>query len=342
MPALLLSVIRFVRLRLSGHQAVAIENAALRLQLAAFRRKRKRPVLTWFDRLFWVGLSGVWRNWRCPLLYVQADTVVRWQRERFRKFWARLSRVNRRHRGRRATAVEIRRLIEEMVESNPLWRAPRLHGELKMLGIEISERTVSRILRKLPQPPSQTWKTFLRNHIGQMVSIDFFTVPTVTMRVLFVFLVLEHRRRQVLHFNVTEHPTADWTSQQIVEAFADRDAPRYLIRDRDSIYGSEVRLRIASLGIEEVLAAPRSPWQNPYVERLIGSIRRDCLNHFVILNARHLKRILASYFVYYHGSRTHLGLDKQCPIPRQVSSIGRIITIPQLGGLHHRYERVAA
>ena len=342
MPALLLSVIRFVRLLLSGHQAVAIENAALRLQLAAFRRKRKQPVLTWFDRLFWVGLSGVWRNWRCPLLYVQADTVVRWQRERFRKFWARLSRVNRRHRGRRATAVEVRRLIEGMVESNPLWRAPRLHGELKMLGIEISERTVSRILRKLPRPPSQTWKTFLRNHIGQMVSIDFFTVPTVTMRVLFVFLVLEHRRRQVLHFNVTEHPTADWTSQQIVEAFADRDAPRYLIRDRDSIYGSEVRLRIASLGIEEVLAAPRSPWQNPYVERLIGSIRRDCLNHFVILNARHLKRILASYFVYYHGSRTHLGLDKQCPIPRQVSSIGRIITIPQLGGLHHRYERVAA
>jgi putative transposase len=342
MPALLLSVIRFVRLLLSGHQAVAIENAALRLQLAAFRRKRKRPVLTWFDRLFWVGLSGVWRNWRCPLLYVQADTVVRWQRERFRKFWARLSRVNRRHRGRRATAVEIRRLIEGMVESNPLWRAPRLHGELKMLGIEISERTVSRILRKLPRPPSQTWKTFLRNHIGQMVSIDFFTVPTVTMRVLFVFLVLEHRRRQVLHFNVTEHPTADWTSQQIVEAFADRDAPRYLIRDRDSIYGSEVRLRIASLGIEEVLTAPRSPWQNPYVERLIGSIRRDCLNHFVILNARHLKRILASYFVYYHGSRTHLGLDKQCPIPRQVSSIGRIIAISQLGGLHHRYERVAA
>jgi transposase InsO family protein len=342
MPALLLSVIRFVRLLLSGHQAVAIENAALRLQLAAFRRKRKRPVLTWFDRLFWVSLSGVWRNWRCPLLYVQADTVVRWQRERFRKFWARLSRVNRRHRGRRATAVEVRRLIEGMVESNPLWRAPRLHGELKMLGIEISERTVSRILRKLPRPPSQTWKTFLRNHIGQMVSVDFFTVPTVTMRVLFVFLVLEHRRRQVLHFNVTEHPTADWTSQQIVEAFADRDAPRYLIRDRDSIYGSKVRLRIASLGIEEVLAAPRSPWQNPYVERLIGSIRRDCLNHFVILNAKHLKRILASYFVYYHGSRTHLGLDKQCPIPRQVSSIGRIITIPQLGGLHHRYERVAA
>ena len=342
MPALVLSVIRLVRPLLSGHQAVAIENAALRLQLAAFRQKRKRPVLTWFDRLFWVGLSGVWRNWRCPLLYVQADTVVRWQGERFRKFWARLSRVNRRHRGRHATAVEIRRLIEGMVESNPLWRAPRIHGELKMLGIEISERTVSRILRTLRRPPTQTWKTFLHNHVGQLVSIDFFTVPTVTMRVLFVFIVLEHRRREVLHFNVTEHPTAAWTAQQIVEAFADRDAPRYLIRDRDSVYGNEVRLRIASLHIEELLTAPQSPWQNPYVERLIGSIRRDCLNHFVILNARHLKSTLASYFAYYHGSRTHLGLDKQCPFPRQVSSVGRIIEIPQLGGLHHRYERVAA
>jgi putative transposase len=261
MPALLLSVIRFVRLLLSGHQAVAIENAALRLQLAAFRRKRKRPVLTSFDRLFWVGLSRVWRTWRGPLFYVQADTVVRWHRERFRKFWAHLSKVNRRRCGRPATAIEIRRFIERMVAANPLWRAPRLHGELKMLGMRISERTVSRILRTLRRPPTQTWKTFLHNHIGQLVSIDFFAVPTITMRVLFVFVVLEHRRRQVLHFNVTEHPTAAWTSQQIVEAFADRDTPRYLIRDRDNIYGDEVRLRIASMGIEEILTAPQSPWQ---------------------------------------------------------------------------------
>jgi putative transposase len=327
---------------MSGNGAVAMENTALRLQLAAFQRKRKRPALTSFDRLLWVGLSLIWNGWRAALVYVQPDTVIRWQRERFRKFWARLSRVNRGRRGRPATAVEIRRLIERMVAANPLWRAPRIHGELTMLGIEISERTVSRILRTLRRPPSQTWKTFLHNHLGQLVSIDFFTVPTVTMKVMFVFIVLEHRRREVLHFNVTEHPTAAWTSQQIVEAFADRDAPRYLIRDRDGVYGNEVRLRIASLHMEEVLTAPQSPWQNPYAERLIGSIRRDCLNHFVILNARHLKRTLASYFAYYHGSRTHLGLDKQCPFPRQVSSIGRIIEIPHLGGLHHRYERIAA
>jgi transposase len=176
---------------MSGHGAIAMENAALRLQRAAFQRKRKRPVLTSFDRLFWVGLSLTWNGWRAALAYVQPDTVVRWQRERFRKFWARLSRVNRRLRGRPATAVQIRRLIEGMVAANPLWRAPRIHGELKMLGIEISERTVSRILRTLRRPPTQTWKTFLHNHVGQLVSIDFFTVPTVTRKVLFVFIVLE-------------------------------------------------------------------------------------------------------------------------------------------------------
>jgi len=342
MPTLVLFLFRFARLLFSGHAAVAIENAALRLQLAAFQRKRKRPVLTPLDRLFWVALSLLWSGWRAPLVYVRADTVVRWQRERFRRFWARLSKVNRRRRGRPATATEIRHLIERMAKANPLWRAPRIHGELKMLGIEISERTVSRILRKLPRPPSQTWKTFLHNHLGQMVSIDFFTVPTIAMKVLFVFIVLEHRRRQVLYFNVTEHPTAAWTSQQIVEAFGEHETPRYLLRDRDGVYGNDVRLRIASLHIEEVLTAPQSPWQNPYAERLIGSIRRDCLNHFVILNARHLRRTLGSYFDYYHGSRTHLGLDKQCPFPRPVSSIGKIVEIPQLDGLHHRYERIAA
>jgi putative transposase len=197
------------------------------------------------------------------------------------------------------------------------------------------DRSISNTL--LQCPPSRE-----SNFSGAQVSIDFFTVPTVSMRVLFVFFVLEHRRREVLHFNVTEHPTAVWTSQQIVEAFADRDAPQYLIRDRDRIYGNEVVLRIASLRIEEILTAPRSPWQNPYAERLIGSIRTDCLNHFVIMGAKHLKRTLASYFAYYHGSRTHLGLNKQYPFPRRVSSTGRIIEIPLLGGLHHRYERVAA
>ena len=162
------------------------------------------------------------------------------------------------------------------------------------------------------------------------------------MRVLFVFILLEHDRRKVLHFNVTEHPTGAWTAQQIVEAFADREAAHYLIRDRDSRYSAEVRLRIQSLGMQEILTAPRSPWQNPYAERLIGSIRRECLNHYIILNARHLKRTLSLYFRYYHESRTHLSLGKQCPFPREALNVGKIVAIPQLGGLHHRYERLAA
>jgi putative transposase len=234
MPVLFLLVFRFVRLLLSGHQAVAIENAALRMQIAAFQRKRKRPLLTTLDRVFWITLRSLWSDWRNPLIYVQADTVVRWQRERFRRFWARLSKPQRRRRGRPGTAPGLRRLIEQMAAANPLGRAPRIHGELKMLGIAISERTVSRILRRLRRPPHQTWRTFLHNHVGQMVSTDFFTVPTITMRVLFVFIVLEHDRRKMLHFNVTEHPTGAWTAQQIVEAFADRDTARYLLRDRDS------------------------------------------------------------------------------------------------------------
>jgi transposase InsO family protein len=170
----------------------------------------------------------------------------------------------------------------------------------------------------------------------------FFTVPTITMKVLFVLIVLEHDRRKVLHFNVTQHPTGAWTAQQIVEAFAEREAAPYLIRDRDSRYSVEVRLRIKSLGIQEILTAPRSPWQNPYAEQLIGSIRRECLNHYIILNARHLKRTLSCYFRYYHRSRTHLSLDKECPFPREALKVGKILAVPQLGGLHHRYERIAA
>jgi hypothetical protein len=196
--------------------------------------------------VFWITLRRWWSGWRDPLLYVQADTVSRWQRERFRRFWAGLCNSHRRRGGRPATALQIRRLIARMVMANPLWRAPRIHGELKMLGVAISERTVSRILRRLPRPPSQTWRTFLHNHLSQMVSIDFFTVPTLTLKVLFVFIVLEHRRRHVLHFNVTEHLRAAWTALQMVEAFEDRDAARYLLRDRDSIYGNDVRLRIAA------------------------------------------------------------------------------------------------
>jgi putative transposase len=244
--------------------------------------------------------------------------------------------------GRPQIGKQIRELVKTVARANPLWRAPRIHGELLKLGIAVSERTVSRILQTLKRPPSQTWKTFLHNHIGEIVATDFFTVPAVSMRVLFVFLVLSHQRRNVLHFAVTEHPTAEWAGQQIVEAFADRDAPGFLIRDRDASYGHEFRRRVQSLGIKEVVTAPRSPWQNAFAERLIGSIRRECLDHVVVLNHRHLRKLWKNYFAYYHRSRTHLGLAKDAPEPRPVMTHGEIIGIPQVGGLHHRYERLAA
>ncbi len=223
-----------------------------------------------------------------------------------------------------------------------MWRAPRVHGELLKLGIAVSERTVSRILRTIKRPPSQTWKTFLKNHIGEIVAVDFFTVPTIRLRVLFVFLVIEHKRRRVLHFGITEHPTSEWTAQQMTEAFSERDAKRYVIRDRDAIYGDAFRRRVESLDMKEVVTAARSPWQNAFAERLIGSIRRECLDHMVVLNRRHLRRLLNSYFAYYDRSRTHLGLAKDAPAGRPVMPKGEIVAFPEVGGLHHRYERRAA
>jgi putative transposase len=231
-----------------------------------------------------------------------------------------------------------------MAKANRLWGAPRIHGELQKLGIDVAERTVSRLLPKRRSPPSQTWRTFLTNHVRDLVSIDFFTVPTARLRVLFVLVVLVHHRRRVLHFNVTEHPTADWTAQQIVDAFPEETAPSYLLRDRDTVYGHSFRQRVKGMRIREVLSAPQSPWQNPFAERLIGSIRRECLDHVLVLSERHLRRILTRYFVYYHRARTHLSLDKDAPDRRPIEppELGRVIQIPEVGGLHHRYVRRAA
>jgi transposase InsO family protein len=338
----LLRLFRLVWLFARGHQALVFENLALRQQLAIYKRKQRRPRLTRWDRWFWITLAGYWKGWRKSLFVVHPDTVVRWQRQRFRDYWAQLSNRPGKKLGRPRIDRQLRELIRTVARVNPLWRAPRIHGELLKLGIEVPERTVSRILQTIKRPPSQTWKTFLQNHIGEIVATDFFAVPTVSMRVLFVFLVLGHQRRKVLHFAVTEHPTAEWAGQQIVEAFADRDVPGYLIRDRDSIYGHEFRRRVQSLGIKEVVTAARSPWQNAFAERLIGSIRRECLDHVVVFDRQHLTRILKKYFAYYDRSRTHLALAKDAPEPRAIMSKGKIIALSQVGGLHHRYERLEA
>jgi transposase InsO family protein len=231
-----------------------------------------------------------------------------------------------------------------MAAANPLWGAPRIHGELLKLGIDIAERTVSRLMPTRRPEPSQTWRTFLANHVRHIVSIDFFTVPTARLRVLFVLVVLAHHRRRVVHFNVTEHPTAVWTAQQLVDAVPDESAPVDLLRDRDRVYGQPFQHRVTGMGIEEVLTAPQSPWHNPFVERLIGSIRRECLNHVLVLGERHLRCILARYFAYYHQVRTHLALEKDAPDlrPIELPATGKIMQLPEAGGLHHRYLRQAA
>jgi transposase InsO family protein len=225
--------------------------------------------------------------------------------------------------------------------ANPLWGAPRIHGELLKLGIDIGETTVAKYMTRPRRPSSQTWKTFLKNHMHDIVSTDFVVVPTATFRLLFVFLILSHDRRRIVHFAVTAHPTAEWTAQQLIAAFPWNTSPRYLLRDRDGSYGGSFPQIIQAMQIHEVLIAPRSPWQNAYVERLIGSIRRDCLDHVLIFTERGLRRILKSSFDYYEGSRTHLSLVKDAPIPRpaQLPSCGKVIEIPLVGGLHHRYER---
>ncbi len=320
---------------------LAAENLALRQQLAVLQQKSKTPRLRKRDRIFWAILSRIWTGWRSALLILQPDTVVRWHREGFRLFWRWKSRTAKV--GRPKIKAEIRNLVRRMSSENPLWGTPRIQSELALLGYVFADSTIDKYRIHPRKPPSQTWRTFLDNHVKDIVAVDFFTVPTATFRILFTFVVLRHDRRQIVHFNVTSHPTAEWTAQQIVEAFPFDEAPRFLIRDRDGIYGRAFRNRVESMGIEEVMIAPRSPWQNSFAERIIGSIRRDCLDHVIVLNGRHLRRILRSYFEYYDDSRTHLALDRNAPNAREVEppSHGRVVALPHVGGLHHRYRRAA-
>jgi len=321
---------------------LAVENLALRQQLAICRQSVQRPQLHPRDRVFWVWLSRLWPNWRSALAIVQPETVIRWHREGFKLYWRWKSRAGKV--GRPRIDREIRELIRRISRENPTWGAPRILSELLLLEYDVAEGTVAKYMVRISKPPSQTWRTFLANHVSDIAACDFLTVPTVTFRVLYVFIVFRHDRRQVVHFNVTTNPYAKWTAQQIINAFPDEESPRFLLRDRDGIYGDHFKKRIKNMGIEEILIAPHSPWQNPYCERVIGSIRRECLDQVIVLGEAHLKRILTAYFQYYHEARCHLALDRNSPRPRQIEApdCGAVISIPQVGGLHHRYTRRAA
>ena len=338
----LFHIAAFVHSLFKSRRQLTLENLALRQQLAMLKPSVKRPQVSTADRLFWLLFSKYVEGWRSMLHALHPDTVVRWHRQGFRFYWRWKSRSPKP--GRPPVDTEIRKLIRQMQSANVGWGAPRIHGELRKLGIEVSQATFSKYMVRQRKPPSQTWRTFLDNHADCIAEIDFFTVPSATYRILYVFVVLSHDRRHIVHFNVTAHPTARWTAQQMVEAFPFDSAPRYLLRDRDAIYAEKVRRRIKSLGIEEVVTTPRSPWQNPFCERVIGSIRRYCLNHVIVLNERHLRRMLREYFSYYHTCRTHLSLNKDPPETRPVEppEMGNIVAFPHVGGLHHRYVRLAA
>src|SRR6266496_840851 len=326
-----------------GRRELALENLALRQQIGVLNRTRgeRRLRLRGWDRGLWVVLSQGWMGWRQALAIVQPATVIRWHRKGFRRFWTRRSRARRP--GRPGLDPDVVSLIRRMSQANVTWGAPRIRNELAKLGIDVAVSTVAKYMPRRRKPPSSTWRAFLDNHLKDLVALDFFIVPTATFGVLFGLVVLAHHRRRVLHFNVTANPTAEWTARQVIQAFPEETVPRFLVRDRDKIYGERFRHALDILGIEEVITAARSPWQNPYAERLIGSLRRDCLDHVIVLDEVHLQRILARYFKYYNETRCHLSLAGDAPEPRLVQGpeLGEVVEFSEVGGLHHRYERAA-
>jgi transposase InsO family protein len=323
---------------LKSKSRLEAENAVLRLQLAVLRWKvRGRVQLTNGDRLFLIYLYRWFPSVLKAITIIRPETLVRWHRAGFRRYW----RWKFCYRGGRPQIdADLRMLIQRMSRDNPLWGAPRIHGELLKLGFEVAQSSVAKYMVKRRGPPSQGWLTFLRNHAPNIAAMDLFVVPTIGFDLLYVLVIVRLERRDLVWGNVTPNPTAEWIARQVTEAFPWDEAPRYLIRDRDRVYGATVTRRLRAMGIRDKPIAPGSPWQNGFAERLIGSIRRECTDHVVALGEGHLRRILQSYARYYNESRTHRSLKKDAPVPRAIENLGAIISRPVLGGLHHRYCRI--
>jgi transposase InsO family protein len=339
MVALIFLALRLVVALFKSKSRLEAENAALRQQLAVLRRKvrgRVRP--TSGDRLFFVQLCRWFPSILKVITIVRPETLVRWHRAGFRRYWSWKSRSLG---GRPPIGTELRALIRRMSQQNPLWGAPRIHGELLKLGFGVAQSTVARYMaRRSYDPPGQSWATFVRNHAPQIAAMDLFVVPTIGFNLLYALIIVRLARRELVWVNVTAHPTAEWIARQITEAFPWNEAPRYLIRDRDGIYGIVVRRRLQAMGIRDKPISAGSPWQNCFAERLIGSIRRECVDHLVVFGERHLRRILRSYALYYNEMRTHRSLRKDAPVSRPIQPIGRIVSHALVGGLHHQYVRI--
>ena len=334
------SFIAVVRVFFRSRSDTALEILALRQQVAVLKRKRPRPVLNSFDRLFWSTLRHCWSRWADVLLIVKPDTVIGWHRCGFQLYWRWRSRPRG---GRPKISDESRVLIRRLAQENPDWGAPRIHGELQKLGCLLSERSVARYLRPLRRrgDPAQRWLTFLQNHREAIAAFDFFTVPTVTFRLLYCFFVIEHGRRRILHFNVTRHPTAEWVVQQLREAFPEALPYRYAVFDRDSTFNADVVTFLKATGLQPKRTSVQAPWQNGIAERWVGSCRREILDHVIVLNEPHLRRLIRDYVNYHHEDRIHDALEKDAPNRRTIepkpTANAALISMPRLGGLHHRY-----
>ena len=343
MVPLALSMVAYIRAFFVPRHQLALEAAALRQQLAVFKRKQSRLRLHRLDRFFWTALRRVYSGWTEALIIVKPETVVSWHRAGFRLFWRWRSRQRRP--GRPKVSGEIRQLIRRMKAENPTWGAPRIHGELLQLGFTIAEPTVSRYLRRLKHHSEESkdkrWRAFLNNHREVIAAFDFFTVPSLTFRTLHCFFVIAHGRRRVLHFNVTAHPTSDWIVQQLRDALPLPCSYRYILFDRDAKFGNEVFEFLEASGVRPIRTTARSPWQNGIAERWVGSARRELLDHVIPLNEQHLRRLGREYLAYYHEDRTHIGLEKTTPARRPIEACprhaGNVLALPRIGGLHHRY-----
>ena len=338
MVGILRALVIFVADMFKSRWRLQAENLFLRHQLnIALRRAPPRPRLLGSDRALLIWMTRLWPTLLGATKVVQPATILRWHRAGFKTYWRWKSR-NRA--GRPKIDRGLRDLIQRMSKENSLWGASRIHGELLMLGFEVAQSTVSKYMVRVRNPPSQTWKTFLRNHSEAIAAIDMCVVPTVTFDLLFAVLVVGHGRRQLLWFEVTRYPTAEWLARQITEAFPWASAPAYLVRDNDRAYGQTFQRRVRVMGIRDRPISPGSPWQNGYVERLIGTLRRECLDQMLIFGEAHLRKILTLYASYYNQSRTHLSLRKDAPMGRAVQRYGTIVATPVLSGLHHRYVRI--
>ena len=333
-------IFEFFRLIFRSKQDIIIENLALRQQLAVQQRTVKKPKIKNRDRIFWIWLSNIWSNWKSALIIVKPPTVIGWHKKGFKLYWKRKSRRV----GRPNINWELIKLIRKFQRENPIWTAQRIQGELAKLGLDVCDNTVAKYMRKPKSDDGkrQRWLTFLHNHAKHIVGIDFLIARTIFFKSIHVFIAISHDRRRILHFAVSSKPHSQWAIQQLRETFAFDETTKYVIRDNDKIFSEDFKQNIKRFGLEDTPTATQSPWQNPIAERVIGTLRRECLDHMIILNEKHLYDVLHEYiFEYYNVNRTHMSLDKDSPVHRPTHANGKIKAKPILGGLHHVYSRAA-